>query len=315
MNDAWFFVGVFGFIFLLWIATGGPSRPLAFAGPTLAQPGELGGGTYLSLPKAPFSIEGGSNVSLPGSSYGGGTIGSNFPVPVLTGSTFGNPSPYRGMVTLNHSVSNPGAANPANETLQIYVASDASVPVDITGWRLVSEATGASAAIPKGTEVPTSGIVNTVQDLVLKAGDRATISSGYSPIGGSFRENKCIGYFSSFQQFTPSLPMNCPAPRDELATYYGAGYLRDASCMDYIDKLSRCQVALTPPPSASGGCQAFIVKYLNYNGCMEAHQGDADFLGNSWRVYLGRTKSLWRSSHELVKLLDAQGNTVDAFTY
>ena len=68
-HDAWFFIGVFVFIFLIWIATGGPLHPIAFTGPKLALPGALGGGTYLSLPRAPYGV-GGSNISLPGSSSG-----------------------------------------------------------------------------------------------------------------------------------------------------------------------------------------------------------------------------------------------------
>jgi hypothetical protein len=320
MHDAWFFIGVFVFIFLIWIATGGPMHPIAFTGPTLAQPQELGGGTYLSLPRAPFSI-GGSNVSLPGSSDGGGSVSGSSgssakSVPTFTGgSVFGTPSPYRGLVALNRSISGAGSSDPRNESLEISVYQSTSVPVDLSEWTLVSDASGSVAAIPKGTEVPTSGIVNAAQDIVLTPGTRAIVISGRSPIGASFRENKCIGYFSTFQSFTPSLPQNCPTPNDELASFYGPNYIRDAACIDFVNKLSRCQVALTPPPSVSGACQNFIVKYLNYNGCVDAHRNDADFLGNTWRIYLGRSSSMWRTTHELVKLLDINGKTVDAFSY
>jgi hypothetical protein len=169
--------------------------------------------------------------------------------------------------------------------------------------------------IPRGTEVPTSGTVNAAQDIILQPGESALIISGRSPIGGSFRENKCIGYFSTFQKFTPALPQNCPAPSDELAKLYGPDYVRDAACIDYVNRLSRCQVVLSPPVTVSGSCQSFLVNYLNYNGCMNAHQGDADFKSGSWRIYLGRTTPMWRSSHEIVKLLDIKGNTVDAFSY
>ncbi len=317
MHDAWFFVGVFAFIFLIWIATGGPTHPLSFTGPTLAQPQELGGGTYLSFPRAPFSI-GGSNVSLPGSSSGGGQIGSGSSGSLPTfvgGETFGEPSPYRGLVTLNHYVSGAGSSDPRNETLQISVGYDTNVPVDLSGWTLTSDATGAASMIPKGTETPTSGVVNAVQDIVLEPGESAVVISGQSPIGASFRENKCIGYFSTFQSFSPSLPQNCPAPNDELSTFYGSGYIRDAACIDYVNKLNRCQVSLTPPPALSSQCQSFLVNHLNYNGCVDAHRNDSDFLGNTWRIYLGRTNSMWRTQHEIVKLLDVNGKTVDAFSY
>ncbi|HUY05557.1 MAG TPA: hypothetical protein VMV62_02495 [Candidatus Paceibacterota bacterium] len=312
-HDAWFFIGVFVFIFLIWIATGGPLHPIAFSGPRLALPGQLGGGSYLSLPRSPYGI-GGTDAALPGSSSGGGSIGSA-DTSLIGGTTFGDLSPYHGIVTMDHSVSGAGSADPRNEYIEIRVAQDANVPVDISGWTLMSEASGSSSSIPKGTETPTSGIVNAAQDIVLTAGEQAIIISGQSPIGASFRENKCIGYFSGFQRFTPSLPLNCPAPSDELASFYGTGYIRDASCIDYVNTLSRCQAALTPPTTVSGMCQGFLVKYLNYNGCVDAHRSDADFKGDTWHVYLGRSDSMWRPQHEVVKLLDTTGKTVDAFTY
>ena len=304
-HDAWFFVGVFVFIFLIWIATGGPLRPLAFTGPTLAQPGALGGGTYLQLPRAPFVI---GNTSTSGN--------SEIELPSFVGGTpFGTPSPYRDIVRMSHYVSGAGSADPKNEYIEISIASNASVPVDLTGWSLSSAATGNAASIPKGTEVPTSGVVNASQDIVLAPGTRAILISGQSPIGASFRENKCIGYFSTFQKFSPSLPQNCPVPSDDLISFYGSDYIRDPFCIDQVNQISRCQVTLTPPNGVSNACQSFVVKYLNYNGCVDAHKNDTDFAGNTWRIYLGRTNSMWRTKHEVVKLLDINGKTVDAFSY
>lgn len=316
-HDAWFFIGVFAFIFLIWIATGGPTHPLAFTGPRLAQPGVLGGGTYLNLPSAPFNI-GGSSVVLPGSSYGGsGADGNNSDqtLPAITGGIFGPPSPYRGIVSMSHSISGAGSSDPINESLEIQTSYNTGIPINISGWKIVSDATGVIATIPRGTEVPISGIVNASEDIVLTSGERAIVVSGTSPIGASFRENKCIGYFSTFQKFSPSLPQNCPSPSDELESLYGTGYIRDAACIDYVNKLSRCQVALTPPSGSSGSCQTFLVNYLNYNGCVGVHKKDSDFLGNTWRVYLGRSSSMFRTKHEIVKLLDTSGKTVDAFSY
>lgn len=310
-HDAWFFIGVFVFIFLIWIATGGPLRPLAFTGPTLAQPGILGGGTYLQLPRAPFVI-GNTSTSFPGSSNTSG----NIELPSFVGGTpFGTPSPYRDIVRMSHYVSGASSEDPKNEFIEISIAQNAGVPVDLTGWSLSSAASGNTVSIPKGTEVPTSGVVNAAQDIVLAPGTRAILISGQSPIGASFRENKCIGYFSTFQKFSPSLPQNCPVPSDELISYYGPTYIRDPFCIDQVNKISRCEVTLTPPNDVSNTCQNFVVTYLNYNGCIDAHKNDADFAGDTWRIYLGRTSSMWRTTHEVVKLLDINGKTVDAFSY
>lgn len=317
-HDAWFFIGVFVFIFLIWAATGGPFHPISFTGPYLAQPQELGGGTYLQFPRAPFGV-GGTMISLPGSSDGkstGGVSGSNIPTPTsLSGVSFGEASIYHGLVSLNHYVSGAASSDPRDESLELSVSQDAGVPVDLSGWTLESEATGKAVTFPKAAEVPMSGVVNSVQSVVLSPGEHAIIISGQSPIGTSFRENKCIGYYSSFQTFSPSLPQNCPAPSDELAAHYEGSYIRDAACISYVNTLSRCQAVLTPPVNVSGACQTFVLKYLNYNGCVTAHESDVDFSGTTWHIYLGRTTSMWRSSHEVVKLLDNKGKTVDAFSY
>jgi len=307
MHDAWFFVGLFIFIFIIWIAVGGPMHSISFTGPSLAQPGVLGGGTYLQLPQAPFSI-GNSDVSLQGSSE---TSVPSF----VGGSVFGVPSPYRGIVSMNHYVSSAGSPDPGKEYIEIIVAQNAGTPVNLTGWMVSSDASGNSAKIPKGTEIPISGTINEDENIVLSPGNKAMVISGQSPIGASFRENKCIAYFSSFQNFYPSLPQNCPDPSDELASFYGSGYIRDAACIDYVKKLSRCKIAITPPVGASTGCQNFLVKYMNYNGCVDAHKNDVNFEGKTWRVYLGRSNSMWRTKNELVKLLDSSGKTVDAFSY
>lgn len=317
MHDAWFFIGVFVFIFLIWISTGGPLHPVAFTGPRLALPGVLGGGTYLQLPRAPFGV-GDSVVVLSGSSNGSNVTGNNAnnqPTPIITGGVFGQPSVYRGIVRMNHYVSGAGSSDPKNEYIELYVAQDAGAPVNVSGWTLASDVTGSAITIPKGTEVPISGIVNASQDIVITPGKRAILVSGSSPIGSSFMENKCIGYFSTFQQFYPPLPQNCPVPSDELSNYYGVGYIRDSSCIEYVNKISRCQVALSPPVTASNACQNFMIQYLNYNGCVTAHKNDSNFKGDVWRIYLGRTTPLWRTKYEIVKLLDSSGKTVDAFSY
>ena len=318
MHDAWFFIGVFVFIFLIWIATGGPLHPIAFSGPALAQPDVLGGGSYLSLPRAPFSV-GQSDVVLPGSTGGGslsgGAGGTYVPTPSsLSGIAFGVPSPYRSLVTMSHSVFGADADSPGNEYLQLSVAQNAGLPINITGWKLYSAASGETAFVPRGTEVPLSGVVNTMHDIVLSPGERAYLISGRSPIGTSFRENKCIGYLDTFQRYSPALPQNCPDPSAEFAAH-GSSYLRDTDCLEAVARLSRCETVLDPPEDIPNSCEDFMEKYFNYNGCVAAHKSDPDFEGDVWRIYLGAYGSLWRSRYEVIKLIDRNGKTVDAFSY
>lgn len=315
-HDAWFFIGIFAFIFLIWVATGGPTHPLAFTGPSLDQPQELGGGDYLELPRAKFALRrsyissaGTSNTSTRG-------VTSSIPSPIY-GIPFGTPSPYRGVVSMSR-VSN---ASSTNEYVTISVLRSAPEPVNISGWILKSEVTIKSAAIPNGTLIPRPGTVHTLQNIVLRPGDRALVSTGNSPAGTSFRENKCIGYYSEFQKFSPSLPRSCPSASSELSAYYGTSNVYDPGCIDYVKTVNRCETVLFPPKTISLSCKKFAERYFNYNGCVAAHGSDADFDGTTWRVYLDRvnsrgvTKPMWRAKREIVRLLDAQGRTVAQLSY
>ncbi|MGH7175161.1 MAG: hypothetical protein ACREGR_02270 [Minisyncoccia bacterium] len=312
-HDAWFFIGVFVFIFLVWVVTGGPTHPISFGGPFLSEPSPLGSGTYIGLPRAPFSI-GGSNIQLPGVSSGAGSSGT-LSSTTLSGVAFGAPSPYAGQVRFSDYVSDAGNTDPEHEYLELSLASDASAPIDISGWELESAASGNAAAIPEGTEVPRSGTIQALQPIILKPGDSAIVDSGESPIGASFRENECIGYFGEFQSFYPQLSLNCPDPSTELERFYGANYIRDNACINYVATLNRCTLSITPPLSVTSACGNFLQNYLSYNGCVNAHQNDTDFSGDTWRIYLGRSTPMWRTKNEVVKLVDQNGYTVDAFSY
>lgn len=317
MHDSWFFIGVFVFIFLVWIITGGPLHPISFTGPILPQPQELGGGTYLQLPRANFGLNNNYTVYLPGSSSGPGATSYSYgqTIAATPGVRYSPPSDYGNIVYLNHSVSNASSTDPKTEYIEISVAQNAAAAVKITGWSLLSGATSRSEVIPKGTTLPVSGVVNANEDIILQPGDRAYIISGESPVGASFRENKCIGYFGSFQKFTPSLPLSCPSASDELSTYYGTPYIHDPACIDYTNSLSRCQAAVSRTTKLTSTCEDFVTSHFNYNGCLQYHRGDSDFAGNTWRIYLGRKTSMWRSRYEVVELLDDRGKTVASFTY
>ena len=323
-NEVWFFIGLFVFIFVVWIAIGGAGRTPSLALPSLPSGSStttpLGESIFLSLPRAPFVI-GTSHVELAGSSGSNDTSSlepSVAPLITVPGVIFAPQSSYRGIVSMDSFVSNASSTDAREEYVELSVADNASAPVDITGWILGSGATGNEAVIPRGTAVPTSGVVNATSDIVLNPGDSAIVVSGISPVGASFRENKCIGYFGSAQTFTPPLPTDCPSAADELTMFYGKPYIHDPTCIDYADSLAPCQIP-TPAGSAplSLACQDFLETHLNYNDCVITHGNDSDFAGTIWHIYLGRANDqpLWRENHEVVELLDRNDYTVDAFTY
>lgn len=313
-NDAWFFLGIFAFIFLIWLATGGPTRPLSLAGPTLSKPQELGGGTYLSFPRSPYTIGSSQKGDNDTSTENSSAKKNSRLFPTFYGISFGNPSPHHGTVDLRSSVSNASSTNANREYVQLTVGKTSSSVV-ITGWQLVSEITGNYGVIPYGTPLPVLGVVNQLEPIILTSGMRATITTGRSPIGTSFRENKCTGYLNTHQQFAPALAKDCPAPIDELASFYGTYYIRDLDCVDYVKTLSRCETVLYAPRSLSNSCRSFVTQRFTYNGCVAAHKNDPDFAGTHWRIYLGLKESLWRSRTELIKLWDRDRLTVDAISF
>ncbi len=301
MSDGIFFVGIILFFFLLWFVSGGPTRPISFAGPYITpitdvndtQEGYDDGSAWLGLP----------------STFSGGFFGDGS---TIQGTTVANPSSYQGQVDITGVYSGSGAAD---EYVTIQLSPSAPGPINISGWRIKSDATHKSGTIPQGTELPNRG-VNRTAPIMLQPGDRATIATGDSPIGVSFRENRCVGYFASRQSFNPPLTSYCPAPYEEFERYYEGNKLADDSCYQYASSLQNC---VTPAhrdrPRLTGRCEAFVDEYLDYNGCVASHQSEEGFKSQEWRIYLEKGSDLWKTSREAVRLLDAAGNTVDLYTY
>lgn len=305
-GDGIFFLGVLAFFFILWFATGGPSKPISFAGPYITPITDVDTVQqgYGDTPAADF----GSGVwsDIIGGSFSGGTN--------IGGAS--NPSPYRGQVRVS-GTGGTSSEDPDREYVVLRVSGKDSI--DITGWRLVSGASGRGARIPEGAALPRSGRVNDTGRIMLNPGDEAIVVTGEAPTGVSFRENKCTGYFMSRQEFYPSLSNQCPSPYQEFEKYYEGNELRDDKCYTLMRSSPSCR---TPSDSGvSNACSTLIDDYLTYNGCVEHHRNDADFAGDTWRIYLeyensrGRSDDLWKSSRDAVKLLDSEGRTVDLYTY
>lgn len=298
MSDGILFAAIILFFFLLWFVSGGPTRPISFSGPYITP--------IADVDDTQFGYDADQWFGIPdtGGFFGGSSIQSGSPIV--------DPSPLRGQVTIT-GVSAGTNANDEYVTLQL--SSSAPGPVTISGWRLKSDATHKSETIPNGTELPSRG-VNQRTPITLLPGDQVIVTTGDSPIGVSFRGNRCVGYFSSQQTFIPSLMTSCPAPYEEFERYYDGNKLADDSCYSYVSSLSQCTLpAKRDRPRLTSRCEEFIDEYLDYNGCVAAHRLDNDFKGTEWRVYLERNTDLWKPSREAVRLLDATGKTVDLYTY
>ncbi len=204
--------------------------------------------------------------------------------------------------------------DPKQEYAQIRV-NTAKEPINVTGWRLVSKSSGQSVTIPKGTYLFFTGTQNTEENIYLNSGDVLYLVTGISPNGASFKLNKCSGYLSQFQTFTPSLYTNCPQPRNEDLSSIPKTVNNDA-CLDYIDYFPTCRIQTeTLPANWSYECTSFIYNKINYPSCVSTHKNDKDFYLKEWRVYLKRSEKIWKDRREEIILYDNNGKIVDTLVY
>jgi hypothetical protein len=202
------------------------------------------------------------------------------------------------------------------EYVEILASHNATAPIDITGWSLQSAVTGVRAFIPRGSADFLMGTINVQEDIALSPGASAILSSGFSPVGTSFRENMCTGYLGSLQSFSPPLSENyCPSPRDMVPLTADNIRAYGDACLDYIRSQGGCQTPRFAPSNVSPACIAAAMNTLSYNGCAMLYRNTANFAGSMWRVFLSSPDELWRNTHDIIRLLDTQGRVVDVLTY
>ena len=320
MSDGVFIVGFILFFFAAWLAGGGPNKPISFAGPfitpiTTYNTEQVGYGDQIG----PLSIGSAQN-----SLFSIQQAVTGLKQDVQGAKLYGEVSPYRGKVEISwgHNIS---ATDANQEYITIRATNEAKGGVTISGWRLVSASNDRSGRIPQGQEL-LSRSSSATSPIILYPNQVAIITSGESPVDVSFRENKCTGYQTQSKTFTPSLSQSCPLPIDDFDTYYSGNIYKDGNCTDFVKTVNRCQVP-KEDRRLSASCYTFIDTYLNYNGCVATHRGDADFWGGAWRIYLGRTPiwgsrtekstygELWTERRDAIKLLDENGKTVDVYEY
>lgn len=207
------------------------------------------------------------------------------------------------------------STDPEQEYAVLHINSKATTTIDITGWTLKSTNTGNSVTIPRGTYLYFSGTINSEDDIYVTGGDTIYLITGQTPIGVSFKLNKCSGYLSQFQKFVPYLPTSCPAPRSEDLKSIPKIVVNDA-CLDYINSFPSCQVETKNfPVSWSYECRNFFQTKISYPSCVNIHKGDKDFYQHEWRAYFRHNQILWKSRRENIILYDNIGKIVSSLTY
>src|SRR3989338_3553517 len=205
---------------------------------------------------------------------------------------------------------------PDEEYLEIKADKKNKSPMKITGWKLKGK-TGLDVVIGKGASyIYASAASQPQEDIYLKPGEKAVIVTGKSPLGTSFKLNKCAGYFEQFREFTPELDTECPLLRDEEPP---SSLINNDQCLDYIDRVSSCQTVVSIPykysSKLSSSCQDYVLQNANYKTCLEEHKDDSDFYLPEWRVYLERSEELWEKKRETITLYDDKNNIIDSKSY
>lgn len=309
-------LGLFIALFIVWVATGGPQKEIASGGFLLSSPRPISTGETLrtgaDLDYTAPSIR--DRLSL----RSRGTVDPRTAqerTTNLEGVSFrGEESPYAGLVEFKGHTGREKAAD--SEYLILELTERTTRDIEITDWTLVSMVTGTSMTIPEGAELPRLGRSNSENDIDLVPGDRAYIISGRSPIEASFRHNICIGYFEQFyDDFEPSLPNNCPLPKDELKNFGELAQRNDDACQVFARTVESCSVVTTLPEETSEECGEFFEEHINYNGCIDNHRRDDDFYKNEWYIYLEERRDIWEDDGDVIRLLDHRGRIVDQISY
>ena len=183
--------------------------------------------------------------------------------------------------------------------------------INITDWTI--ETKRETIIIPQAAKkltYPFSG--SSRVDIDLAEGDKVIISTGLAPNGANFRVNKCTGYLDQLSQYEPSLDENCP---DLDESEYS--HLKNACC-DFIDDLSSCEIpdySDNYEVSSDSQCTTFLTEKFNYSQCYQDYYQEADFLGDEWRVFLGKSIDILDNDSDTLILKDEDGLVVDEYEY
>lgn len=220
-----------------------------------------------------------------------------------------NASVYEDKVSINN-INNPGTFN---EYAVLSTDLNDNETVMITGWKLKSTVTGREIIIGGAANVPIVG-VRDQSPILLPANAEVMVSTGLSPIGTSFRMNKCAGFLEEKKNFQPSIWTHCPTAIDDAPPL--SGVINDI-CLDYIEDLPRCKIPKERdfPDDLTNVCETFLKTKVNYENCVINHVADPDFLEPEWRVYTGLGGIWGREKRENIQLLDNSGKVVDTYSY
>lgn len=217
-------------------------------------------------------------------------------------------SNYKNKVSLS-APSDGQKSDPKREYVVIEAPSDNTDKVNITGWKLANRQ-GDTVTIGQGVDLPQPDQQNSFGNIYISPGEKIYVNTGPSPVGLSFRVNKCTGYFNQQLPFYPTLEKRCPNPaNDESIPSYVSN-----SCIDYAKGLETCKSYFSFPSTVTSDCSRFISEKMSYQGCVDSYKNDSDFYSKEWRLFLNRDTEFWNDEVDTVKLKDSKGLLVDSLS-
>ena len=186
--------------------------------------------------------------------------------------------------------------------------------IDITGWTLLNYSNRVGYKIPQGITTNHPIKREPFENILVTSGDVVIVNSGDSPIGKSFRVNKCSGYSQQHLTFYPGIKEKCPSALDILEDSTEVSF-SDSRCFEYIRNINRCEDPTDVPTSLSNNCESFIRNNLSETSCIENFETDSNFLLKEYRVFLSKSSTVWSKGRGAIFLLDKQENLVDVFEY
>jgi hypothetical protein len=304
-RDLFILLGIFAFVILLYILStffsGGNGQQNSEQNPQKQQ-------QTIAAQQATSSSS--SNFVVPkqnGNSFLGlGSLFSNGHVALPENTTI--LSFYHGWISLDKGTANT-AIYPEREYITISIQKQNLSYLDISQWSLENSA-GDRYYLGNASVLPIEGQPNKETPLIVNAGDEIIVSSGPSPIGLSFRQNSCSGYLEENHDFVPEIQRRCPRISTDVPSSFSQ------SCRSYVQNIPQCTTGSSPiPKNLSAGCQDFINANINYNACIRSNQDNADFLSNTYRIFLGQASEIWQQPHDTITLRDKSGKIVDSISY
>lgn len=201
------------------------------------------------------------------------------------------------------------------ENIVLRASRNNTVPVSITGWHLESRETGVRVSIGKASVIHPDSFSS--EPVILGPGHSAVITTGEGPSTGlwphdevSFRLTKCSGYLTNHARYRPRIPRQCPDPEDHVPDDIRSEHL----CMEeVIEEAGRCSQPQSIPDFVSSECREWVRNNITLNGCRKRHRGDEDFLRDEWRIFLDREDAIWDPDHEIIDLINEDGEVVDTY--